>query len=203
MRGDTVSEDYTPRVGDEVRAELVVVGRVDVVHTIIGQVRVECRTSDGDTVYRVLPLAETVWTRVVPPEPEWQQGDVVLTARGRVAVRLDGGDWMLLSSDGDQVGVVADVVLTRPLTLLARDGQPWTSGDAEPAAAEGPQWRPGHVVDAACDCRFVRGHDMWRCHISWPHCDLDHSVGDVYHTEDLPAPLTVVSTPVDRNGGAV
>ena len=73
---------------------------------------------DQPYVYMDHPAVKSV-EKVPEPEPEWQQGDVVLDASGTVFHRGGDGKWR----DSYCNGAHEDAFLSRPLTFLVRNGE--------------------------------------------------------------------------------
>lgn len=121
------ASDYTPKPGHRVR--VVIEGVIDPAHGLIfnrsnGFIS---RIPSGDFQYAVKV------ERLPDPEPEWQPGDVVLTAAGKVMHRVtpygDGG-WPWCQDPVRREGGLVDRLLPRPLIPLVRDGKPWPAGGA-------------------------------------------------------------------------
>jgi len=72
---------------------------------------------DGNAIH---PAADHVKSVEVLPEPEsWEPGDIVLSALGGVYARSNGDTWRGFSGLD-----YPEVMPSRPLTLIARNGKP-------------------------------------------------------------------------------
>lgn len=108
-----------PEVGDRVR--LVVEGEVTQTY-VAGATYGRAIELGGYEYYPDYDEAGIVSVEILPPpEPEWRPGDAVLDADGRALLRRTAGGsypW------ADANGWVKDDDAARPLTLIARNGQP-------------------------------------------------------------------------------
>ncbi len=120
--------DYTPKVGHRIQVTMT-----GVVTKVYEDRCFYYRRDDsaGVASYMRLDAKDAIVTRLPDPEPDWQPGDVVKDAEGRLFARSgdarDGYPWIDLSAlPGDDIWF-SDDELARPLTPLLLNGEAVTS----------------------------------------------------------------------------